>query len=191
VLIADARSGPNDMIDTPPELRPKPISELVIDPDFPGSAVGETVDIKGYTGVVMEIVKNSIKVRSAEGNTVSYNFHTLRKLYSPRTAPEPVEPEPPPATPAASQTQAKREIILEPNFDSPLTPIESVVHRPDFPKCAFGLHIDLHGYAGVVVELVGASLKVRSREGPTRSYNADSLRTIYGKPSSGGPPTTG
>ncbi len=176
------------MTDTPPELRPKPISELVVDPGFPGSAVGETVDIRGYTGVVMEIVKNSIKVRSAEGNTVSYNYNTLRKLYGPRTAPEPVEPEQPPATPAASQAQAKREIILEPSFDSPLAPIESVVQRPDFPKCAFGLNIDLHGYAGVVVELVGLSLKVRSREGSTRSYNADGLRKIYGKPSLGSPP---
>ena len=64
----------------------KPISELVNDPDFPNNAVGKKVDIKGNTGVIVEVVKNSIKVRSAEGKTMSYNFHTLRRLYGPRSA---------------------------------------------------------------------------------------------------------
>jgi len=59
-------------------------------------------------------------------------------------------------------------------------PIGSLVRRPDFPGCAFGLFIDFHGFTGVAVELVGRSLKVRSREGATRSYNADGLRKIYG-----------
>jgi len=82
------------------EIPIQPISELVADPDFPNSALGKRVDIKGYTGVIMEIVKNSIKVRTAEGNTVSYNFNALRRLYGPRTAPaeSPAEPAPPSIT---------------------------------------------------------------------------------------------
>jgi len=41
------------------------------------------------------------------------------------------------------------------------------------------IFVDLHGFTEVVVELLGRSLKVRSREGSTRSYNADGLRKIY------------
>ena len=157
----------------------KLISELVSDPDFPTSAVGERVDIKGYTGVIVEVVKNSIKVRSAEGNTVSYNFHTLRKLYGPRPTPQETPSEETPTKPIVPPPQPKRNVILEPDFNSPLMPIEAVVLRPDFPSCAFGAFIDLHGYTGVVVELVGRSLKIRSQQGATRSYNADGLRKIY------------
>jgi ribosomal protein L21E len=168
------------MTDPKPDPAIKPISELVADPDFPNSAMGKQVDIKGYTGVIVGVVKNSIKVRSAEGNTVSYNFHTLRKLYGPRQAPVESPAEPAPPSPPAPPPKAKRKVILEPNFGSALVPIESLVDRPDFPGCAFGVFLDLHGFAGVVVELVGRSLKVRSREGATHSYNADGLRKIYG-----------
>ena len=168
------------MTEPKPGLLTKLISELVIDPDFPSSAVGKSVDIKGYAGVIVEVVKNSIKVRSTEGKTVSYNFHTLRKLYGPRLAPEEAPAEPAPSSSPVSQPQPKREVILEPNFHSPLVPIESLAHRPDFPGCAFGVFIDLHGSAGVVVELVGRSWKIRSPEGATRSYNGDGLRKIYG-----------
>jgi hypothetical protein len=167
------------MTNPQPELRAKLISELVADLDFPNSAVGQRVDIKGYTGVILEVVKNSIKVRSDEGNTVSYNFHALRRLYGPRIAPDETPVEQTPARPPSPRPQPERHLILEPNFHSPLVPIESLVHRHDFPSCAFGLFIDLHGATGVVVELVGKSLKVRSREGSTRSYNAEGLRKIY------------
>ena len=54
--------------------------------------------------------------------------------------------------------------------------------RADFPKCTFGEHIDVVGYTGVVVEIVKKSLKVLSAEGDMRSYNADVLRKLYGKP---------
>ena len=162
------------------DLLAKPISDLVADPDFPNCSVGQRVDIKGYTGVVVEVVKNSIKVRSAEGTTMSYNFHTLRKLYGPRITPVEAPSEPAPASSPASQPKAERKVIQEPNFHAPLVPIESLVKLPDFPGCAFGVFIDFHGYTGVVVELVGHSLKVRSREGATHSYNADGLRKIYG-----------
>lgn len=165
--------------ETKQDLPTKPISELVADPDFPNSAVGQKVDIKGYTGVIVAIVHNSIKVRSAEGNTVSYNFHTLRRLYGPRLEVEPLVETPLVSTPIA-QPPPRRDVILEPNFQSPLVLIESLVHRSDFPGCAFGLFVDLHGFSGVVVELVGRSLKIRSPEGSTRSYNSDGLRKIYG-----------
>jgi hypothetical protein len=78
------------------DLPTKLISELVIDPHFPNNAVGAKVNINGYTGVIVGVVKNSIKVRSAEGNTVSYNFHTLRRLYGPRIAPAEPFPQPRP-----------------------------------------------------------------------------------------------
>lgn len=168
------------MTDPNPKLPIQPISELVADPDFPNSALGKGVDIKGYTGVIMEVVNNSIKVRSAEGNTVSYNFNTLRRLYGPRTAPPESPADPAPPGPPVPKPQPKRDVVLEPNFDSPLVPIESLVDRPGFPGCALGVFVDLHGFTGVVVELVGHSLKVRSREGATHSYNADGLRKIYG-----------
>ena len=137
------------------------ISELVADPDFPASAVGKNVDIKGFTGIIVEVVKNSIKVRPPEGNTVSYNFHVLRRIYAPRVEPEPIAAEPEPVLDPPPIAQPKRNTILEPDFKSPLVPIETLVQREDFPACTFGLHIDLHGYTGVVVELVGHSLKVR------------------------------
>jgi hypothetical protein len=163
----------------------KLISEVVADAGFPQSAVGETVDIKGYTGVVVEIVKNSLKVRSDEGITMSYNFNALRRLYGPRSEPTPPESSQKPESAPEPEPQPKREIILEPDFNLPLVPIEDVVGRPDFPKCTFGQHIDLHGYSGVVVELVGPSLKVRSSEGSTRSYNEGGLRKIYRSPMAG------
>jgi hypothetical protein len=166
------------MTNPTPELLVKPISELVADPAFPGSAVGARVDIKGFVGMVVGVVNNSIKVRSAEGNTVSYNFHALRRLYGPRIE---LEPEPEPISPPAPEPQAKGRVILEPDFNTPLVPIEVLVPRADFPACALGVFVDLHGFTGVVVDLVGRSLKVRSREGSTCSYNADGLRKIYAK----------
>jgi hypothetical protein len=162
------------------EIPIQPISELVADPDFPNSALGKGVDIKGYTGVIMEVVNNSIKVRSPEGNTVSYNFNTLRRLYGPRTVPAELPAESAPPSPPVLRPQPKRDIVLKPDFNSPLVPIESLAGRAGFPRCALGVFVDLHGFSGVVVELVGHSLKVRSREGATHSYNADGLRKIYG-----------
>src|SRR5262249_46982347 len=166
----------SSMTDPKPELPARPISELVADPEFPTSAVGARVDIKGFIGVVAGVVKNSIKVRSADGNTVSYNFHALRRLYG-----SPIPAEPAPASPPEPESQPGEPVILEPDFNAPLVPIEALVPKAGFPACALGIFVDLHGFTGVVVELVGRSLKVRSREGATRSYNADGLRTIYAK----------
>ena len=156
----------------------KPISELVIDAEFPRSAMGQHVDIGGYPGVVVEIVKSSIKVRSADGTMMSYNYNALRRLYGTKPEAAAIKPSPEPA-PEPVKPQVKRDIILNPNFEAPVIPIEDLVGNPDFPQCAFGQFIDLHGYSGVAIEIVGRSLKVRSREGSTRSYNADGLRKLY------------
>jgi hypothetical protein len=166
---------------TTPEIEPavKTIAELVANPDFPKSAVGETVDINGFTGVITDVVKNSIKVRSADGTVMSYNYNALRRLHAPRALVEEMSAPVIEEAEAEKEPQPKRDVILTPDFDSPMVPIEQIVEDLDFPKKAFGLYIDLHGYSGVVVELVGRSLKVRSPEGSTRSYNADGLRKIY------------
>jgi hypothetical protein len=159
----------------------KPISDLVTHPDFPKSALGENVDIGGSTGVIVEIVRNSIKVRSSDGGMMSYNVRALHKLYGPYTPPEAVSVEPSATAdaPVAPEPAVKRDIITDPNFDLPLKSIEEFLDRSDFPKCAFGEFIDLRGYTGIVVEIVNRSLKVRSREGSTRSYNADGLRKAF------------
>ena len=169
------------------EGQSKPIAELAGHPDFPKCALGVLVDIGGYTGVVVEIVKQSIKVRSPEGSIQSFNFNWLRKLYGPAIQPEaremstreeppaPVEKKIEPLSPAP-----KRDVITEPNFDQGVKGISVFAVRSNFPKCAFGEFVDIGGYAGVVVEIVNRSLKVRSPEGILRSYNADVLRKLYG-----------
>lgn len=175
------------MTDPQPELQVRPISELVADPAFPGSAVGAHVEIQGFIGVVAAVVNNSIKVRSGDGHTVSYNFHTLRRLYGP---PVPLEPEP--AGPPEPEPDAKGSVIPEPDFSAPLVPVEALTARNDFPTCALGKFVDFHGFTGVVVALVEGSLKVRSREGATRRYNAGGLRKIYSQaPGATLPPNSG
>ncbi len=77
----------------------RPISEFVNRPDFPQCALGEFVDIGGYNGVVVEIVKLSLKVTSEEGTTMSYNANGLRKIYGAKTRPpETTETSPAPQT---------------------------------------------------------------------------------------------
>ena len=171
--------------DAPPNLGPSssatPISELLLQPDFPHGAIGRLVDIGGFTGTILDLQRHSVRVRSAEGGTVSYNVNVLRKLYGPHIPPPAVEPTPPPTPPPVRETGPKREFIENPDFNLPLMPVEEFVTRPDFPKCAYGQNLDLHGYEGVVVEVVHRSLKVRSFQGSTRSYNADGLRKLYAK----------
>lgn len=170
----------------------KPIAELLLQPGFPKSALGETVDIGGYIGVVADVVNQSLKVRSSEGVTKSFNAGGLRKLYGPRVLPEPY-PQPHEAeSPAPPRPRAirreetpsppppKREVVAEPDFAKPVKKISDLARLPDFPKCALGEHVEIAGYTGVVVEIVNRSLKVRSQAEITRSYNADALRRLYG-----------
>jgi hypothetical protein len=172
------------MSDSSPLPPAKPIADLVALPDFPHSAIGQRVDIRGLTGVITAVINNSIKLHSDEGPTVSYNYHALLRLYAPKPAVEESTPEPTPV-PAPSVPEAPpaptRKIILKPDYSTPLVPIESLVNQPDFPACAFGQHVDFHGFSGVVVEIVNRSLKVRPEGDLLRSYNADGLRKIYPK----------
>ena len=171
------------------------IAELMGLPDFPHCELGQYVDCGGYTGVVVQVSRDSIKVRSQEGTTRSYNLNGLRKLYGPRpepvSQPEPVRmestrrPEPtlrprPAPVEVAPEPPAPREFIAEPNFDQPLASIAELVADPEFPKCAYGKLIDFAGFTGVVVEIVNGSIKVRSIEETTRSYNIRRVRELHG-----------
>jgi hypothetical protein len=60
-----------------------------------------------------------------------------------------------------------------------MQPISDWVRPADFPKCAWGAHVALGGYTGVVVEIVVQSLKVLSPEGDLRSYNAGVLLKLH------------
>ena len=174
--IENSPSAPSE----PNNNTPTPIADFVARPDFPHCVLNQLVDIGGYAGVVVDIVNNSLKVRSPEQSTKSFNFHTLKKLYGPR-----IESLPPPTTTAAApsepaKVEVKRNIITEPNFTAPVKPITEFVNRPDFPQCTFGEHVDVNGYVGVVVEIVSGSLKVRSQEEVTRSYNSVVLKKLHG-----------
>jgi hypothetical protein len=45
-----------------------------------------------------------------------------------------------------------------------------------------GRHVDVSGFKGVVVEILKQSLKVRSVEGLSRSYNAPLLQQLHKQP---------
>jgi hypothetical protein len=162
-----------------------PISEFAARADFPQCAVGEAVDIGGYVGTVVEIVHNSIRVRSPEGVTRGFNFYTLRKLYGPRPEPE-MAPYPAviekerEARPEAEPDPVESE-IENPDFNREPKPIAGLLADPAFPASALGEMVDVGGYTGVIVQVFNQSLKVRSREGTSRRYNADALRKLHGK----------
>ncbi len=161
----------------------KPLAELVADPDFPHSALGEFTDIGGYIGVVVQVVKQSIKVRSPEGITRSFNANRLRTIYGPAPKP-PTMPEPRPSSSLAEQEPSvpstpQSPPAIEPDFTKPVRPIAELAAQSDFPQCALGEHIEIGDYRGVVVQIVNRSLKVRSQAELTRSYNADALRKLH------------
>jgi hypothetical protein len=187
---------PRTVITDPDFTRPlKPVAELLTVPDFPKSALGENVDIGGYTGVVVEIVNQSLKVRSQEGVTKSFNVNGLRRIYGPVIRPDPI-PEPPPEPPRAPVPSVPRRVfaseappppppppraepVVEPDFTKRVKKISEFIGRTDYPRCLLGEHIEIGGYTGVVVQIVGRSLKVRSPAEITRSYNADALRKLH------------
>lgn len=169
---------------------PRPIDDFAGRADFPQCVLGEHIDIQGFAGVVVEIVKDSIRVRPPQGMTQRFNANRLKTLYAPPVRPEPDAPAPNFERPQADATpepvRAKpspppREYIADPDFTAPMRPINDYAGQPDFPKCAYGRHVDIQGYTGVVVEFVKGSLKIQSPAGITRSYNAEVLRKLYGK----------
>ena len=202
---------PKPPVSTEPDFSgtPRPIAEFVGLPDFPRCAVGAYVDIGGFAGIVADIVNNSIKVRSPEGISQSFNFNRLRMLYGPPApkveplvvAPEPERPRerPQPVVEHAVEPRSerpvervvekaepaprpvpKREVIHDPDFSKPVKLISEIAGRADFPRCALGEHVEIVGYTGVVVEIVNQSLKVFAIEGTTRSYNAMALKKLHG-----------
>lgn len=169
---------------------PQPIRDLAGRDDFPQCALGVHVDIQGFAGVVVEIVRDSIKVRPPEGVTQRFNANRLRTLYAPPVHVEPVIPatearrEEPVADPetARPKTETPARVYIEnPDFAAPLQPIGDYAGQPDFPRCVYGKHVDILGYTGVVVEIVKGSLKVQSPAGITRSYNVEVVRKLHGK----------
>lgn len=177
----------NDAASESGQTSPKPIGDFLAQPDFPECVRGEFVDIGGYSGTVIDIVGSSLKVRSPEATTRSFNFHALRRLYGPREEPEPVpSPSVAPSASTEEETAApKRNVITAPNFSAPVKPISEFTGRADYPQCTFGQYVDIAGYKGVVVEIVNRSLKVRSLEETTRSYNADVLSKVHGSAGKG------
>jgi hypothetical protein len=166
----------------------RPIRELAGRNDFPQCVLGVHIDIQGFAGVVVEIVRDSIKVRPLEGSTQRFNANRLRTLYAPPVHVEPVRVETNRATPVADSevTQLRAEepartYIENPDFALPLQPISDYASQPGFPRCAYGKHVDILGYTGVVVEIAKGSMKVQSQVGITRSYNVDVLKKLHGK----------
>jgi hypothetical protein len=171
--------------------QPKPIADFVSLPDFPKCALGEHLDIGGFTGVLIEIVNQSLKFKSPEGATRSFNIHRLRVLYGPAIRPEPIlvsEPVAPrketvvqkPVAEKVAPVKPKRVFIAEPDYTAPAKPIQDFAGLAQFPACVYGVHVDVVGFTGVVVEIINQSLKVRSEDGITRSYNAGALKSLYG-----------
>ena len=190
----DADSAPATPVELDFSSPALPISDFAGAADFPQGLLGFHVNIGGITGIVTEIVKHSLKITTPEREVQRFNAFALRKLYGPALRPEPAasraeEPTSDPvstvlATDDASEEAApaspERHFIEEPDFSTPVQPIDQWIRRPNFPQCVFGVHVDVVGYTGVVVEIVKQSLKVRSEEGDMRSYNVAVLRKLYG-----------
>ena len=166
----------------------KPIADLAVLPDFPQCALGELLDLGGFIGVALEIVSNSLKVRSPEGATRSFNIPGLRRRYTPVAAPYAAEMNTtsrtahPTGTAAGTpSTPPEGEPLAQPDFEQQVKPIRAFAGRRDFPECALGELVDVRGYSGVLVQIIGDSLKVRSPEGEIRTFDAEVLRKLYGR----------
>jgi len=160
---------------------PQPITELVLLADYPKCLLGAHIEIGGYTGVVVELMDQSMKLKARDGSTQRFNARVLSRVYGPKlkvaertSRPTYKQPTPEPTPPARP-----REIIMNPDYTSPVLQIVEYIARTDFPQCTMGKHIEITGFTGVVIEIVKGSLKVKSHDGLTRSYNAQVLRKLY------------
>ncbi len=189
-----APPAPAPKVITEPDFSgtPQPIGQWTERADFPHCALGAHVSIHGFTGVVVEIISQSLKVRSADGVTQRFNAYRLKTLFAPpdRTKPAPQTlsmerpkpvAEPRPVRDEPEPAPQPRGHITDPDFTAPVRAIRTYASQPGFPQSAYGQHVDIPGYQGVVVEIVKGSLKVQSPTGTIRSYNAEQLRKLYGK----------
>ncbi len=176
---------------------PVPIGQWTERENFPQCALGAYVSIHGFAGVIVEIISQSIRVMAPDGKSQRFNAYRLKTLFAPPDRSRPSSPPPsespkPVAAPRPAATEdaedeaepvvPERVFIAKPDFTQPVRAIRTFASQPDFPKCAYGKHVEIPGYAGVVVEIVKGSLKVRSEQGTTRSFNADALKRLYGRP---------
>lgn len=170
------------------------ISQFTTRADYPGCLHGVHIDIRGFAGVVVEIVNQSIRVLSPEGILQSFNFNRLKTLYAPPSHAEPmpstrtvvnatsdVTPATDDAVEAPAVAVPERIYVAEPDFSAPVQVINVFAQQEDFPQCAYGKHVDIQEYIGVVVEIVKGSLKIQSPDGIIRSYNVRALKKLYGK----------
>lgn len=189
-------AAPAPKVITEPDYsgEPQPISQFTTRVDYPACLHGVHIDIRGFAGVVVEIVNQSIRVLSPEGILQSFNFNRLKTLHAPPSRPEPmpstrhVETPQPRVTlesdvadEAPAPEEPERVYIAEPDFSVPFKKIDDFAGQPDFPQCVYGVHVDIRDFTGVVVEIVKGSLKIQSPDGIIRSYNAAVLKKLYGK----------
>ena len=169
---------------------PSLIEEFVELPDFPRCALGKHLNIGGSTGVLVQIINQSIKIKTIEGTMQSFNTVRLKRLYGRPLSQETLRQGMTDSLPSAQKvgaqskvTALKRETLPTPDFNREPKPVSMFAARPDFPKCVFGEFLEIGGYTGVVVEIINRSLKVRSQDGATRSYNEEALRKLFGSSS--------
>ena len=159
--------------------------------DFPQCLLDVHVDIRGFAGVVVELVKDSIVVRSSEGITQRFNANRLKTLCAPpdRSVPAPTPraperrkpaPEPKPVAAPVKPEAPPRVYIANPDFSTPVQKIDAFAGLSNFPQCVYGQHVEIPGCTGVVVEIIKGSLKIQSADGNLRSYNGMALKKIYG-----------
>lgn len=176
------------------------IADLAVRPDFPQCAIGQLLDMGGFTGVAIEVVNQSLKVKSPEGFTRSFNIPGLRRRYTPpppllpllavdpETDSEPattvtvLPPSQPRKTTATDAPAPRRHVAAQINFDQPVKAIRVFAGRRDFPECTLGELVDIRGFSGVVIEIVRNSLQVKAEDGSLRTYEAELLRKLFGRP---------
>lgn len=187
-----------------------PIGQFTERPDWPRGALGAHVSIHGFEGVVVEVINHSIRVISAERITQRFNAARLKTLFAPmdrsRPEPSPAEEERPqsvepvaPTAPIATSSPVAPPIpvsraamapaalpptqsrITRPDFTAPVRAIRTYAGERDFPECAYGKHVDIRGFSGVVVEIEGGVLKIQAADGTLRTFIASNLRKVYGR----------
>jgi len=171
---------------------PVPVGQFAERADFPQCTLGVYVSIHGFTGVVVEIINQSLKVRSRDGISQRFNAYRLKTLFAPPDRTKPVtqtlsmeRPKPAPTPKPDDEPEdllPARRVVTNPDFDQPVRAIRAFATQADFPENVYGKHVDIPGYAGVVVEIVKGSLRVQSPTGTIRSYNVDALKKFCGRP---------